>query len=314
MTSSIYRVLCWLALVAALVWVYWSPMVELSSRWSADPSYSHGFLVPLFSIYLLWRRRTMAGASSPAVGWAVLFLALGTLLQLAASVLLIRTLTHYSLPFFIASVCLGLWGWNGMKWAWPSILFLFFMVPLPGPTADLLAHPLQRVATKASTYAIQVLGVPAVEEGNVILLSEGRIGVAEACSGLRMLVLFMTLAAGAVFLVDRRPWEKILVLASAVPIAVVANVARISLTATIYEWGSAELADRVFHDLAGWMMMPLAILLIAAELCLLSALMLVVPPSAPLALDIEMAVKNGPFRSATPRNDAKRSPGVAKRR
>jgi exosortase len=280
----IYRITCWTALFAALAWVCWAPLAQMASRWSIDPSYSHGFLVPFISLYLLWRRRDRVKPAPPAIAWGVLFLAIGAALKIAASALLIQTLAHYSLPFFMAGVCLVLGGWANVKWAWPSIVFLFCMVPLPGALADRLGGPLQRVATTASTYAIQVLGVPAVDEGNVILLSESRIGVAEACSGLRMLVLFATLALGVVLLFDRKPWEKALILASAVPIAIVANVSRITLTAAMYEWVSAEAAEMVFHDLAGWLMMPFAVVMLFAELRLLSGLMTEPPSSAPLSL------------------------------
>jgi exosortase len=282
---SVYRNACFAALAAALTWTSWPSLRELASRWMVDPAYSHGFFVPLFSLYLLWRRREMVGASSAAIGSGTFFLVVGALLELAAGLLMIRTLAHYSLPFFVAGVCLAMWGWRGMNWAWPSIAFLFFMVPLPGPIADAMSQPLQRIATLVATYVVQLVGVPAVAEGNVILLSDARLGVAEACSGLRMLVAFVTFAAGAVLLIDRKVWEKGLILISAVPIAIICNVVRITVTAAMYEWVSSEAADAVFHDLAGWLMMPLALLLLGAELRLLSALFVVLQVPAPLAME-----------------------------
>ncbi|MGH7138962.1 MAG: exosortase/archaeosortase family protein [Pirellulales bacterium] len=279
---SMYRAVCFCALVVSLIWAFWPAIQDLMVRWSSDPSYSHGYLVPLFSIYLLWQRRKLAGMSSPALVWGLAFLAVGTLLELAAGLLMVRTLAHYSLPFFLAGVCLALAGWKGMKWAWPAIVFLFFMVPLPGPIADMLGHPLQRVATITATYVVQLIGVPAVAQGNVILLTNEQLGVAEACSGLRMLVSFVTFSTGAVLLVDRKLWEKGLILASAVPIAIICNVTRITVTAAMYEWVNAEVAEKVFHDLAGWLMMPLALALLATELKLISSLFVEVEASAPL--------------------------------
>jgi exosortase len=280
------RSLTWLLLLAALAALGWAPLAQMASRWAVDPSYTHGYLVPLFSLYLLWHRRSLFVASSPALGWGIGLLVVGTGLMLVAEVLFYQTLSHYSLPFFLAGVCLALGGWPKLKWAWPSLAFLFFMVPLPGPLADALGGPLQQVATRASTYAIQVVGVPAVAEGNVILLSQEPIGVAEACSGLRMLVLFVAIAAGFVLLIDRQPWEKLLILASAVPIAIVVNVFRITLTAMMYEWVSEGAAQLVFHDLAGWFMMPLAVVLLAVEVGVLSKLLVDDRPSAPVALGL----------------------------
>jgi exosortase len=280
------RYFTWLVLLAALGSLFWTALGQMASRWAVDPSYTHGFLVPVFSLYLLWHRKSLFVPSSPTLGWGLAFIALGTGLMLAASGLLFQTLAHYSLPFFLAGVCLALGGWQKLKWAWPSLAFLFFMVPLPGPLADALGGPLQRIATRASTYVIQAVGVPAVAEGNVILLTQEPIGVAEACSGLRMLVLFVAIAAGFVLLVERKPWERVLLLASAIPIAIIANVTRITLTAIMYEWVSAEAAQLVFHDLAGWLMMPLAVALLAAEAALLSKLLIEDRPSTPVALGL----------------------------
>ncbi|HWB10183.1 MAG TPA: exosortase/archaeosortase family protein [Pirellulales bacterium] len=307
------RYFTWFALIAALGSLFWTALGQMASRWAVDPSYTHGFLVPLFSLYLLWHRRPMFLPSAPALGWGFVLIGLATGLMVTAAALFFQTLAHYSLPLFLAGVCLALGGWQKLKWAWPSLAFLFFMVPLPGPVADALGGPLQHVATVASTYVIQTVGVPAVAEGNVILLSTEPIGVAEACSGLRMLVLFVAIAAGFVLLVDRKPWEKLLLLASSIPIAIIANVTRITLTAMMYEWVSENAAQLVFHDLAGWLMMPLAIALLAAEATLLSSLVIENRPAAPVALglgrnDPSPIVLPGVGRSAPPLRSPRPSP------
>ena len=140
------------------------------------------------------------------------------------------------------------------------------MVPLPYRAQAVLGGTLQRVATGASTYALQTLGVPAVAEGNVILLSEARLGVVEACNGLNMLVTFFALATGVAIL-SRRDWaERVVLVLSAVPIAVVANGVRITATGLLFEANRSDLARVVFHDLAGWLMMPLAVGILLVEL------------------------------------------------
>jgi exosortase len=135
-----------------------------------------------------------------------------------------------------------------------------------------LAQPLQRLATLASTYVLQTLGLPAVSEGDVILLNEGKLKVVEACNGLGMLVTFFALAA-AVACVARRPlWQKLVLVASAVPIALLSNVTRIAATGVLLEIAGSRAADVIFHDLAGWLMMPFALVLLGVELQLLSQL------------------------------------------
>src|SRR5262249_50759240 len=149
----------------------------------------------------------------------------------------------------------------------------------PYRASTAMAGPLQTFATETSTFLLQTLGTPAVSEGNVILLNDVEIGVVEACSGLRMLVIFFALST-AVALVIRRPlWEKALLVSSAIPIALVVNVLRITVTGAMHELASAstvithEMANTVFHDLAGWLMMPAALGALALELVLLKRLL-----------------------------------------
>jgi exosortase/archaeosortase family protein len=143
-----------------------------------------------------------------------------------------------------------------------------------------LSGPLQRLATVSSTFIMQVLGLPALAEGNVILLNEQKIGIVEACSGLRMLMVFFALST-AVVLVTKRHWlDQALILASAVPIALLSNLIRVTATGIMYEAGQSELAHAFFHDVAGWVMMPLALGMLWVELKVMSHLFIDAPPPA----------------------------------
>ncbi len=125
---------------------------------------------------------------------------------------------------------------------------------------------MQKIGTIASTYVIETLGIPVMSRGNVILLPHGEVGVVEACSGLRMMMLFFAVCVGAAFVMKSSLAEKILIVLTAIPIAVVANVARITVTAILYEYASKEIGDKVFHELAGFFMMPFAVILLMLEL------------------------------------------------
>lgn len=245
---------------AVVVWAYWSTLTEIAERWAGDPQYSHGFLVPLFSGYLLWsRRKFLTAADVRPSWWGVGVVLIGIAARLAGHFFYQPWLDAGSLLIVLFGVAMAIGGRRALVWAAPSIVFLAFMLPLPYRVQLMLGGTLQRVATLASTYALQTLGVPAVSEGNVILLSETRLGVVEACSGLSMLMTFLALAT-AVAILARRSWpETILVVLSALPIAVLANVVRITITGLLYEAHQGDLARAVFHDLAGWLMMPLAL-------------------------------------------------------
>jgi exosortase len=185
-----------------------------------------------------------------------------------------------SLLFMIFASVLAIGGWAAIRWTWPSILFLGFMIPLPGIVEDSLMRPLQRIATLASTNVLQTLGFFAKADGNVIVLSEVDMGIVEACSGLRMLSIFMALTIGACFVLHRPFWQKVVIALSSIPIALLCNIARISSTGILYEIADRDFAELVFHDVAGWLMMPLALLLLLAELKLLDFVFIIEPAQA----------------------------------
>lgn len=248
-------------------------MALLVRVWWNDPDYVHGFLVPVFALVLLWTRREMMESITPQGSWwGLAFLALSATMRWGSAYFYFRLIDPLSLVPCLAGIVLLVAGWRALRWAGPSILFLAFMVPAPGVVAGLLRHPLQRIGTITSTYVLQTLGMPAIAQGNVILLTEGELGIAEACSGLRMMMLFFAVCVGAVFLMKSALWKKVLVVLSAVPIALAANVIRITVTGILYETASQELADAVYHDLAGWFMMPLAVVLLWIEMAILSRL------------------------------------------
>ena len=255
---------------AVVVWSYWTTLVEVAGRWYSDPQYSHGFLVPLFTLYLLWLRRNhLAAGDFAARWWGVGLVGVGVAMRLAGHLLFQSALENGSLIVCLLGLAAAAGGRRGLRWAAPAILFLAFMLPLPHRVQTALGGTLQRVATVSSTYALQTLGVPAVAEGNVILLSDSRLGVVEACNGLSMLMTFFALATAVAILAPRSLFEKLVIVVSAIPIAVFANVIRITVTGLLTEASQGELARVVFHDLAGWLMMPLALGMLLLELWIL---------------------------------------------
>ena len=140
------------------------------------------------------------------------------------------------------------------------------------------------MATQASTYILQTIGLPAVAEGNIVLLKDDiRVNVAEACNGLGMLMMFFAYASAAALIIDRPMLDRVLILLSAAPIAVLANILRISATGLLYVTAGSEWAQAVYHDLAGWLMMPLALGILWFELWLLARLLPEeLPEEAPL--------------------------------
>jgi len=281
-------------LAVVLLWTYLDTLWWLASIWWSQPDYNHGFFVPVFAAFLLWLRRDMILESPPATGyawlWAIPFFVAWAGMRWASLYLNLYIVDPLSLLPALAGMALFIGGWPALRWSWPAIVFLFFMVPLPRAAAGMLSQPLQHIATVSSVYIVQTLGIASLAQGNVIVLTTGPLNVAEACSGLRMMMLFFAVCVGAAFVLRVPAWEKAVIVLSAPPIAVFSNVARITLTAILYEvshrWPmlvSAETADHFFHGLAGVLMMPLGLAILWGEMALLSKLLMEPLPETPLA-------------------------------
>lgn len=246
-------------LLLVLGWAYWPPLRDMLAKWTSDPQYSQGYVVPLFALFLVWRNREkLAHEDCTPSLWGLLLLAVGVATRLAGTALYFDWLEGVSLIPVLCGVSVLLWGWRGLRHTWYAWAFLFFMVPLPYRVETGLSHPLQRIATISSTYSLQTLGFPAFAEGNVIVVNDHRIGIIEACNGLGMLMLFFALSVGVAILTKRHWLDRVLLVLAAVPIAVLANTIRITLNTIIRDKVSERLAD-VLHDYAGWEMMPLAL-------------------------------------------------------
>jgi exosortase len=269
--------------VFALAWAYANAILGLWNRWWTDPAYGHGFFVPFFALFLLWYRRWYFPSKIQGSWWGLLLIGVALLIKVAADYWYYALIEAVSIVPMAAGIGLLLLGWSGVRWFGPSAMFLVFMVPLPGICADLLSHHLQRIATIASTFLVQLIGIPAVAEGNVIVLTHAKIGVIEACNGLRMLVLFFAVATAIAILIDRPWWCRVLILASAVPVALAANILRITSTALAHEYVSVNWASWWFHGLAAWLMMPTGILLLYLELIYLDRAFPEKPVDRPLS-------------------------------
>ena len=267
----------WLAMAAftgMLVYSYWPGLLNAQSSWS-NPQYSHGWIVPLFSVALLflWRQPIEpVTLSARAAGLGILVASFA--LRLLMARYRIVTIDMYTFVPALAGIFLLCGGWSTFRWAWAPIAFLIFMYPLPDEATRYLLGPLQTLATIVSTYAMQTLGIDAYREGNQIVVGEMHLGVVDACSGLRMLTIFIALSVALVLLSDGEWWEKVAILASAIPIALIVNSIRITVTGLLYQVATSEIAEMVFHDLAGWVMMPMALGMLFLEQKILASLFL----------------------------------------
>ena len=261
-------------LLAALLITYWRPTVaDLSRIWLESDEYSSGLLVPFLAGYILWsrRRRFLTCPVSPAIGGLLLLIAAQGL-RLFALYFWFASLERIAFVISIGAMAWLLLGWKGFWRFGPVFLFLFLMLPLPNRVESMITLPLQQWATVSAVYSLETLGYSVIRHGNIIQIGETMVAVAEACNGLRMLTAFFVISGFVVLISHRKLWEKIFILISTIPIALLCNTVRLTLTAIAFTMLRTEDLEKLFHDFGGLAMMPLAIAMIVFELWLLKQL------------------------------------------
>ncbi len=261
-----------LAVGAAVIAGYLPCVIELMRIWWDEPNYSHGFLVAPIAALILWQRRDKLAKIEirpSLIGWS------GVAAVLACRAYLYERnemwLEQATIPVMAGMLVLAFGGWRMLWWSLPGVVFLFFMLPLPPRINVIMAGPLQTMATTASTAVLQATGLPVLSEGHVIFIGTQPLEVARACNGLSMLLSFVTLITATTILVSSYPlWERVVLLLSTVPIALIANILRIAATAWAYHLFGVKFGDKIAHDTAGWLMMPIALGLVWIELKILA--------------------------------------------
>jgi exosortase len=257
-------------LTALLGAVYWKILRALSVQWWDDANYSHGFLVPLFSLYLIWQQRatlrTLPRSGNP-IGILVVLAGIAALLMgdLGAENFLMRS----SLIVLIAGLILFHLGTPVFRAVLFPLAFLFFMVPLPGVVFYAITFPLQRLAAEQAAWTLDALGIPVLLDGNVIHLAQLSLGVTEACSGIRSLISLFAGAAAWAYLLLPPGWAMVVFIAATVPITIMANAARVVLTGLIGRQFGVEYASGFFHEFAGFAIYIFAFLCLLATYSLL---------------------------------------------
>lgn len=247
------------AVLLAGLWSYGNLIWELVKTWNNEPDYSHGFLVVPVAICFLWLRRpTCPGLQEGSLWVGLPLFFLSVVMRYLDGRYFLGFLEGWSLLVWVASVVTLLGGRALLVWSLPSIGFLAFMIPLPFSLEGALSQPLQGLATTISCWSLQLLGQPAFAEGNVILVGDDRLEVAQACSGLRLFMSITALAYGYIVIVRREWWEKLSLVVALVPIAIVSNSARIVATGLLYQFTSNQVLRQLAHKYAGWLMIAFA--------------------------------------------------------
>jgi exosortase len=275
-------------LCAVLVFTYAAMLSKLTHQWWTDENYSHGLLIPFVIAYILWSERTQLARAPkrPMIWWgsACVVFALGMLWAGTAGAELF--LQRMSLVLMCAGIVLYFWGWHVLRRTLVPLMLLALAIPIPAIIFNQIAFPLQLFASRCAVWAMQLLDIPVLRQGNVIELmplgatTTKKLEVVEACSGIRSLMTLVTLAvvysyfsyprgadkSGGRFGWLRRYgfWRSLIIVGSAVPIAIVTNAARVSGTGILSRYYGTQVADGFFHEFSGWVVYIVAFLLLFA--------------------------------------------------
>jgi exosortase len=243
-----------------LVALYYRIGVKLVSDWYNIPDYSHGFLVPLFSIFLLWDRRREIAATPVRPNWAGLPVVVLGLITLVFGVYGVDLFTS-RISFVILLTGL-VWTFLGSKMLRQlrfAILILLLAIPFPAIIFNQITFPLQLLASRLASMTLPLLGVPVLQEGNVIQLPIMKLEVAEACSGIRSLMSLFTLAIFYGYFLERTTTRRVILALASIPIAVAANAVRIVGTGLCVQYWDPVKALGFFHEFSGWVMFVISL-------------------------------------------------------
>jgi exosortase len=229
-----------IALVAVgVVFLYYPLALYLSEKWKSLPEFSHGYLIPLISLYLVWRRReAIAAAPRAPSALGVLIAGASLVLLLAANLGAIKTVACYSFITLLIGIVLAVWGKHVLKLVLFPLVFMVFMIPIFTFILTPITFSMKIIAAKLATGTVKALGVSIYREGAVLYLPNAVIEVADACSGIRSLFALLALGAVYAYLFQGKAWERLSLFLVGIPIAIGANYVRVTfLTLVAYQFG-----------------------------------------------------------------------------
>lgn len=270
----------WLTFLIVLL--YFPVIAGMVKEWADEEDMGHGFFVLPVVGYIIWQRREELAAISirpnawgyVLIGWGLFQLLAGTL---GADFFVMRTALIVSVIGVLLTTC----GWPMIKALAMPLFLLLFMIRIPLFIYSQITFPLQLFASKVAEASLSIMGIPVLREGNVLELTSQRLSVIEACSGIRSLLslTFLSLVYGYFF--DDRPWMKWVLLVATVPIAIVANASRVTITALLSEKVDPELAQGAYHTFEGWVIFMVALVALIATHRILSFIISRGRPSVP---------------------------------
>lgn len=267
------RLFWWGAALPAMLLgiIYSNGIAYMVHKWYADENYGHGFFVPLISLYLIWQQRhRLREKRLQGSWWGVPILLIGVGLYFIGELATIYVVVHLSLWVVLIGLTLAAIGGEGLRIITFPLFYLLAMIPLPDFLYQGLSGWLQLVSSALGVGCLQIIGVTAFREGNVIDLGPIQLQVVEACSGLRYLFPLAALALICAYLFREKLWKRVLLFLSSFPIAIFLNGFRIGMTGLLVDLYGTQTAEGFFHSFSGWLLFVSSLSILFAEMWLLA--------------------------------------------
>jgi len=261
---SLKHILLFAVAISLGVWSYWDGLSEAVFRWGKQEEYSHGYLIPLVSLYILWEKQNLIKANiGPPLVSGLLIIIASILLFIVGEISALFILIQYSFVFLLLGLSLVFIG-KATKYTLAPILLLLFAIPLPYVIEVLLTAKLQLMSSWLGVSFIRLFNIPVFLEGNVIDLGVYQLQVVEACSGLRYLFPLMSLGFIAAYFYQASFWKRAVVFLATIPVTILMNSFRIGAIGVMVDNWGISMAEGFLHDFEGWIIfMACAVLLFA---------------------------------------------------
>ena len=254
-SGKVLKWLPWAIIALLLAAVYYRIAAKLVYDWYTIPDYSHGFLVPLFSLFLIWDKRKAIRATPIRPSWAGIALVVFAIAVLILGVYGVDLFTsRISFVLLMAGLIWTFFGKGMLRELRFPLLVLLLAIPFPEILFNKITFPLQLLASRIASDILPMLGVPTLQQGNVIQLPVMKLEVAEACSGIRSLMSLFALAIFYGYFLERSTSRRVILALASIPIAVAANVVRIVGTGLCVQYWNPDKAVGFFHEFSGWVM------------------------------------------------------------
>jgi exosortase len=252
-------------LVLVIAAAYRTVFVWLVDDWGFDGNYSHGFLILPIALYLTWERRDALRRLTVAPSWiaGLSVIAVSLLLLLVGTVAAETFVTRVSFVGTVAGSILFLFGRQHLRALWFPVAVLLLMIPVPAIIFNRIAFPLQLIASDLGARILSLAQIPVFREGNLIMLAQAQLDVAEACSGIRSLISLTTFAVLYGYFATDRPLIRALLLIATVPVALVTNGLRVAATGVAAHFYGLAATEGTVHELSGWIVFVGALLLLS---------------------------------------------------